>query len=447
MSRRPIALALVALGLLAGCVAPAARDEVGLARGDPAEGARPVVVAVVDSGIDPYHALFALPPGAPDAYELIGASLGAVPLEITREGSWEERAGADMPMWRNVTPGTLYAIRGTRILAVSFAELAGAPDGGAVFRTPDDFRILDGAGHGTVVAAMVQKAAPESVVVMVQADGYFCALVTQTDCLLAPSLAAGLEWIAGEAWIDVVSTSVGIPGNPPVTRGLAPELDRAVEATRAAHDAGKLVVAAAGNTPGPSAFGTFQGTPWTIAVGGAFQQRNASAPSANSLTIDVAADYGVIGPVAGTLDETSDTSGTSFAAPYVAGTLAEAVRILRERAGHERGIVEGALVDAGGVRLTRTELRDALNATARIPRAADWSPPEPSTDPFDLIPAEAPVLVGPAQLGWGIVVDGLAPELADVALGGTPSEDAGKDVAARYQAQQFAAREAYWDAW
>lgn len=442
---RPLALVgLVVLGLLAGCVAPAAIAPTDVAS---AATARPVVVAVVDSGIDPYHEVFALPPGAPDAYDLLGASLGAVPIEITREGTWAERSGADMPMWRNVTPGTLYAIRGTRILAVSFAELTPGPDGGAVFVAPADFRILDRAGHGTVVTAMVQKAAPEGVVVMVQADGYFCALVARTDCLLAPSAAAGLEWVAEQPWVDIVSTSIGAPGNPPIQHGIAPELDRVVDATRAAHDAGKLVVAAAGNTPGPSAFGTFQGPPWAIAVGGSFQQRNASAPSANSFTIDVAADFGVIAPEAGTLDETYDGSGTSFAAPFVAGTLAEAVRLLRERAGHEGGIAEGALVDANGVRLTRTELRDALNATARIPAPTSWTPPEPSTDPFEMIPAEGPVLLGPAQIGWGMVIDGLAVEIADVALGGASSAQAGKDLAASYQAQQLAAREAYWDAW
>lgn len=172
---RAVAVAL-ALFVVAG--AP------GLTRAGPArgKGAPPpsAVIAVLERGMNVLHSDFALP-GGRDA-KLPPGVPKVTPVTLPSSGSFKERMQRvrQGPLG-NMKPGTLYYVRGTRILIYSSGESSYVD-------------VLQDRGHGTGVAGAAvgrrHGTNPDALLVLVPDAG-----------------TAGWEWLAGQGWIDAVSTS------------------------------------------------------------------------------------------------------------------------------------------------------------------------------------------------------------------------------------------------
>lgn len=358
----------------------------------------PIVVALIDSGINPWHAAFA------------GASLVSTE-QASRMGA-RTATEADDPAARE--PRLLYAFGGTRVLGISFSA---SP-------TP----VADESGHGTATASLIARDAPGAVIVMVQVGMSYC-VERITECTVDMSVAEGMEWIAAQDWIDVVSISVGGLAHKPRFDAFEPEAERFIVASRAASDAGKLIVNSAGNVPTPSVTDYFSGAPWVVCVGAGNAAKHGDGAQ-NSKLVDVVANVTEVVADHETKDGTRVTSGTSFGTPIVAATLAEALRLMD----HE-GLSKPE---------ARERLRHALNASAIRWSPTDWTPlAQQSPDLlYELGEASTPVIAGPAQIGWGHVNASLAPAIAEAAASGTYA--APPPEYALFMAQYQAAREDQW---
>jgi hypothetical protein len=355
-------------------------------------------------------------------------------VSLTSSGSYTDRVSADAKLWEGIKLNTLYAFNGTRILGMSLAS------------EPRNQHILDSVGHGTATAGLVARYDPNAIIVMIQVDGTFC--VPPVSCLIDPAEARAIQWAADQPWIDVISVSIGVPGDIYDSSQLHPETKAFVDATRSAADHGKIVVIAAGNTLAPSLTSYMAAPPWVICVGGAEVAPHGEAPLSNKM-VDVVANFTDITPSPNDTSSMEWHSGTSLSTPIVAASLSRAIYEARAEAGQAGGISNGALVDAalpngGHVRVTSNDFRSAMNASAVQWKATDWDPTKMPTnqtinnldDPTD------PMLVGPAQMGWGYVNSSLSDQVAKRA---TAHDFTGEDMAtSAYMAEYEALREQLW---
>lgn len=380
------------------------------ARPSPATVQRPVVVAVLDSGVNPYHAAFAVPSGGIDWPEV-----EAIPIAPGTAGEdWASRVDADQELWAGLQPATLYRIEGTRLMSISFGTGS------------DGTLVLDRNGHGTHTSSIVARDAPQVVIVMVQVDLRVC--TDDPSCLADASVADAMEWVAEQPWIDVVSVSIALPGNFPDQAALHPDAARYVAASRRAWESGKLVVTCAGNDPSAAITDYFDGPPWIITVGGA-QASTGGETTLASRGVDVAGNFSTLVASHTSLDETIVEVGTSLATPGVAATLAEAIRI-------------GKDLPPPGIE-RRDALRTALNATAVTFSPAQWTPSAPEPTLNGIHSTTNPVLLEGPQMGWGYVDASMAPQLAEAASGVGASVDAASPRAL-WQERWQGARVAYW---
>lgn len=399
-------------GLLAGCWGPVPASPGAAGPASPrapaasalVEPSAPVVVAVVDSGINPYHAAFRAPGLLePPSRYLAGYPADARPLTLHLEArDYGDAVRADAATWDGgVAPRTLYWIPGTRVIgAISF-----------IVPRPDAHPVLDDDFHGTAVASSVLAAAPGALLLVVEAD--------------AASLGEAAAWTASQPWVDVINLSWGTLANLPVgSAGL-------VNATRLAAERGALVVAAAGNEPTAQATDPMDGPPWVVSVGGADAAAHGETLVA-SKGADVVAPYVQRTAMHNSTRAWAVRSGTSFSAPLVAGALADAVQRVRAAVGAEGGR-SGPFVRAGGPgaladgALTAAEVREALNRSAAYWIPLEWSPatPDPSAPPDAraalAYAARSSVPVGAApwlQMGWGFVDPDTGARMASALLTG-----------------------------
>lgn len=402
------AFAWVLAASLAGCLSPDSQTAASLAvTSEPTQ--RPVVVALIDTGINPYHEAFAAPAGG---FALPEAD--AIPARLSTAGEdWKSRVEADKGLWDGLESGTLYRFEGTRIMAISFGDR-----GGPV--------ILDPVGHGTHTSSIVARDAPHALLVMVQVDSRIC--VEDPSCLVRPSMVAGMAWAAEQPWIDVISVSMGVPGNAPDPAALHPNVAQYVAASRKAWESGKLVVNGAGNDPSVTLTDFFDGPAWVICVGGA-QASNHGETTLAARGVDVVADFATRVADPESLNDTGESAGTSLSTPAVAAALAEAIRL-------------GPGLPPLGVE-RRDALRAALNATAVPFSATQWTPTAPEPTFNGVFSSTNPTLLGGVQGGWGYVDASLAPLIAQAAST-NGSHDAVATPRALWQTQWQAARVAYW---
>lgn len=385
-----------------------------------------VVIGVVDTGVNPYHEQFqdagaVLPNDVLDTL----TGLQPVPVELSKEGSYEERLQTDSALWGNLEPGRLYWFVGTRLLAISLEELS------------DSFLILDRDGHGTGVASTLRAVSRDAWVVMVQVPLDIPGAGRESALAAFEKSAEGIAWIAEQPWVDVVSLSIGVEGNPPL-----PFWEAYARATRRGTEAGKAVVAAAGNLPTPTVGSGTNGPPWVITVGGAEASGHGEQPRAAKM-VDVVSDY--TRRVADREPDAFRTAhGTSFGTPVVAGVLAQALLEMRSWASHVGGIADGILCHCIGRNLTLKNLRDALNASAVYWETTEWEPLNYSSDPVQVaLFATVPVLPAPwVQMGWGYVGAESWRAVVSRVLDEPPLSK--PPEAREYMAQQQALREGYW---
>ena len=403
---------LLALVGLAGCI-----DEghPGSVEASVAANDRPggPVIALIDTGINPYHEAFRAAPGK--GVEAHAAGWGAEVVPLAAEGDLPDRLEADKAVWDALEPGKLYAFAGTRVLGISLS------------RSTDDAYLYDAVGHGTETMSVAAREAPEAVLVMIQVDVRWC----PSRCLAPLPLAPALEWVAAQPWIDVVSISVAYPGNVPQPSAANPDAQPALAASRKVADSGKMIIAAAGNHVVPSLQMYVEGPPWIVAVGGAQAKPHGEATFA-SRGVDVVANYSEWTAHPRSIDGMWWSFGTSYAAPGVAAVMAQALQMARDQGGVDS--VPPAL------------LRAALNATGAHFAATAWNPTSQPTNQTtaNLASTHLPVVFAPAQMGWGYVDGGMAREIARRVLEQDFSMPPEKAQTAAYMAQWQSLREEYW---
>ena len=370
----------------------------------------PLVIAVLDSGTNPYLSVF-------ESVFPVGPAVNAPyrELNISQTGTISEREDLDASMWEQLEFATLYHFEDTRLLAISFAQ------GDAPINQ-------DGSNHGAATSYLLAREAPLAIIVSVQISLGICR--AEPNCIVDPSVAEGMEWIAEQSWIDVVSVSLGLPGNPPDDSALHPEYARFLAASEKAARDGKLLVTSAGNEIASPTTGYFAGPPWVIAVGGAESQSTGESLLAGK-GVDIVANFTDRTPKV-LSEELEWSSGTSLATPIVAGTLANALHMIRQ-----------SQPDAN---VSAQQLRDALNATGVYFSPTDWDPTPSDRGPFGFAPiygASLPVLVQP-QMGWGYVDGSFAGEIARRVLENDLAPPPEKQQAILFQAEWQKAREEYW---
>ena len=406
-----------------------------------------VVIALIDSGINPYHQDFRAPEfvhhpskyieGYPRDAKAFDLSLGTADAK-----GYEAARGADDIDWARIQEGELRWFPGTRII------------GGISLGSGDTVspwvgrKILDDQGHGTgtasVAAGQFFGSNPNALIVEVESLGE-----------------ASLNWATQQKWIDIVSNSWGAPANLPTG-------DPAT--TKTATERGQSIVFSAGNgatntnssavfppggpvedpckckTPDSdnSMTDAWSGPAWQLTIG-AVSPINGQDHWWHSYPVDVSS-FGSKWRAAGAFGieirpdednvETRDFGGTSCAAPITSGVLSriilEAREILGDTTGGQRpdqavavgpksrAPKKGPLAD--GV-LTRLEAEEIVQKTA-FPTPAD---PEKIMWDYAIRPTTEAYYI---HQGYG-VVDRNSLALARKVLVGT------EDLPARPEADQW----------
>ncbi len=419
-----------------------------------------VVIAVIDTGINPYHLAYRSPGNVVHPSEYIdGYPKDAAALGLTFGSSYlDSRKADDGAVWSKVKERTLYWIPGTNIIGgYSLGDVVGDPGGGLKSRP-----IIDDQGHGTGTSSVAAGGwtsptrkqpygtNPEALIVIVENF--------DTEAM---------KWIAEQPWIDFVSGSYGdglaIPYNE-----LMPDVEfPAVEIPDPTDPAAPIIVEepvyigreyrhtmpfvlrdgrtacfSSGNgaprglpvgSPATVRYSSIRptsGPSWVVTVG-AVSPRNGHPYTWHNVPVDVSSyglHYAAAAPLS--VDGEQDFGGTSNATPVTCGVLSRALLEARRALGDTtEGIhatADGTPVAAIGRKgpgalladgvLTRQELQDSVLKTAM-------------PTPFDVDAFLREPLVIPdnpayyTQEGYGIA-DMASAELAvNVVLGRAPMPD------------------------
>jgi hypothetical protein len=374
MPVRPARYAL-ALALLLGLLSP---TSMGIAQEPPPPPPPPqAVVALIDTGINPYSAAFRDP--SPLAYQhpstyIPGYPADAQALPITLDVPYEEAIKQDEALWDGVRSRRLYWIPGTRIIgAISYGgggtncpAASEIPPANALQAGCLDTPILDDHGHGSMTASRAagspRSLAPGARIVAIEGLG-----------------ANQVRWAANAGWIDVQSNSwidlVPPPVNGLNSNGTSRAFAYAAERMLTLAASGNGTAYIMGGAPTPT-YALSTAAPGVVLVGGHDNGRmtlwSGSPPHV------VADAYAGFTAIRGSTEEMRPdpiACCSSAASPYAAGGAAaiilEARRILGDpKTGTRTGVVaEGpaGLVPSGpladGV-FTLAELKDVFFHTA-----------------------------------------------------------------------------------
>lgn len=424
-----------------------------------------VVIAIVDTGINPYHRAYKRPDlvAHPSTY-IEGFPKNAPALGLTFGKDYKKAREADKKkVWSKADFFKLYWIPGTNIIG-AYSTTPPLPPEPVVGdpkapRTVDP--IIDDNGHGTmtssVAAGAVYGSNPDALIVMVQ--GYD----------------KGFEWAAKQPWIDMISSSWGDPAAVPYNKNIPrigqPETPEPfVNETVGDRDSrtyessgpfvlrdGRTACFSAGNgaTRTGAAYDRYSsirptgGPSWVVTVGAA-SPRNDQDYGWHSIPVDIAS-YGLHVPAAASdsVDGEQEGTGTSSATPIACGVFSKALLEARRAMGDTReGIhtARGVRVPAAGRRgpgmladgvLTRLELQEAVFKTAIR------APLDPTTYAYEPVPSVPDTPLYYTQMGYGVVNRISAKSAVDVMLGRAPMPDR-SDVDA-WIAQLDTIRDAIWN--
>lgn len=395
-----------------------------------------VVIAVVDTGINPYHQAYRRPEYAvhPSTYiDGFPAETPALGLNLSEPDYVAARKGDDAPVWAQVGGKTLYWIPGTNIVgAYSAADVAGTPPGGLPSRP-----LIDDHGHGTGTTSVAAGAALSS-----RGAPYG----SNPDALIVSLEGLGdeaVEWASQQPWIDFISGSYGDPAAIPCNdqvddmnvwcgreyRYTAPFVLR--DNRTACFSAGNGLTRTGVLADRYSSLRPTSGPSWVITVG-AVSPRNEQDYGWHSVPVDIAS-YGMYWPAAAPFSTTGEQSfgGTSNATPVTCGVFSKALLEARKRLGDAgEGIhttPDGATVAAigpgkrqGGLLadgvLTREELERAVFTTAE---PGEYDPKGQTYDPI-VVPT-TPVYY--TQQGYGTANVASGQRAVDVIMGAAPMPD------------------------
>lgn len=434
---------------------PAADAEAGVVE---KSGQPRVVVAVIDSGINPYHSFFNEDrPGLESRHYPRGAPPSSVTPEVlaefgidrdhvitlTRTGDAEADYAADAEQWAQVKAGEPYWFRGTNIIAVG-------RDASGRLILPDDDSEAEVHGNTTVASALAAN--PEAVIFFVEHD----ASADSND--IGSKDAHDVAFL--HPAVDIVSTSYGLAASAPEPLAFFDSFESVVYR-------GKLHFASVGNTPAAAMGRGGAGPWWSIAISGSNDDRDEAdkvsvvgqasgmqsyegqtAETAH-VTHDFVADAFQALPFC-SLCETGTRSpfGTSLSTATAAGVASRIVLEARRRLGHAGGIGppdgKPAMARGASVELTNWQIRRAMEEAAWVPSVSGWTPEGVFHGFTGPVNDAAPWV----QVGWGELTT--RPEkqvveraLARLGLGGEPPQKA--DGFCDYQTKVIEARHAYWD--
>jgi hypothetical protein len=399
-----------------------------------------VVIAVPDTGINPYHADFAASTyprnldadpdndvdlwADPSTY-LDGFPAGVPSLGLTIDGGYN--AAADSAKFGAVTMGQLYRIPGTKIIgAVDISN--SQPVNGAA----DNVHILDEDGHGThsasVAAGNLYGSCKECLLVFIEG-------------------LSGDTWAFQQDWIDIVTTSGGSVANTPGVIGIEAGHLPTTDGQRDAAERGQSILYAGGNgclayvCPEQTYLSQSTGPEWTMDVGALIRDEAGDHQSIilSGKPVDISSFAAGDIPAAchNSAAGLCSHSGTSAATPRTAGHLGDMLLAARRALGDEGRIgqerIGGAGVVASGAPvagspylddglLTRAELwHVALHAATPL---NDWS------GTVAIFPTGAPGTAASfAYAGYGTADDAMEARGIRVLLGleaaaDRPNEDA-----------------------
>lgn len=357
-----------------------------------------VIVAVPDSGINPYHELYRRPDLMSHPCTYIEDFPCDIPaLELTLDAQdYQTAFQADKAKWEAIRPGDWYWIPGTSFVAVHCDDYYD-PDNG-------DICILDDSHmHGTGTTSSVIMENPDALIAFKEYD---------------PDIST---FMSKKIPVDVYSVSwgpsapvVGLVGwTPAFVLGLCPwDVPEDI-----------VYVKSSGNEPGLTVLADcWSGHPDAISVGGGFAD-DTQEPLAYK-DMDVVSYY--CRPTAQTRSiETMRSSycGTSFSAPTVAGALSKVILNLRLESGYTGSVVDGIIDPLLDVSVA--DLRDAMEITATY-------------DPTPQYPNGGIVPVNPVapytQWGWGFY-DATVTDATTAHLLGDLQPDKSPDARAYLEAQ------------
>lgn len=425
--RPRVLVALTAAASAAAVALPVAATVLPGAAAAPAKSPARVVVADIDSGVNPYHEAYyagggpyAGRKGPSSVTPALLKELGIGPsqvLALTRTGSFKDDFAADAAQWAKVKRGVPYWFKGTNLVGISF-DTTGVP-------------ILSDAGdeHGIGTSSAVLNANPDAVVVMVEG------ISDKSE-----------TWAFTHPAVDMVTTSYGIPGSPPVPGHLAASYTGTVKK-------GKLHFGAADNSPAGSPPDGTSGPWWTIGVAGFHEDTSGGRETLSGNFVDVVADFTQTLPYCVACEKgTRSVSGTSFSTPRTAGTASLVLLEARRKAGHVGGPLVrpglGSLMVAGkGRQLTPWQLRRAFEEAAAYPSTSDYKPADSVLEDTGAQPVaeQAPYV----QTGWGVFSTRTQYRVVDEAL--AQLQVRGKvtrvkdDETCTYMTSQHDSRFAYWN--
>jgi hypothetical protein len=369
--------------------------------------ARPsAVVALIDSGINPYSNAFRdrskLARRHPSTY-IRGYPRKSEALELSLNLPYKKAIKKDARVWRAVTPNKLYWIPGTRIVGAISMGAGGTncpaldpPPANSAQTGCQEHRILDDHGHGTMTASRAAGAghslAPKSRIVAIEGLG-----------------AESVRWAADQGWIDVQSNSWISLVPPPLPNAVSRAFDYASDKmlTLAASGNGSAYIAGVAPTP---TYLLSTAPDGVVLVGGHDNGKMtlwAGAPP--HLVADAYASYAAPRTSTGGMRPHPIACCTSAASPYAAGGATAIVAEARKILGDSGNGMAGGLVACGPMhrvhagplmdgRFTMAELKDVLFHTAEAhprkgrddgkvhwagdPRAPDYTEYGPGANPF-----------------------------------------------------------------
>jgi hypothetical protein len=392
-----------------------------------------VVIAVVDTGVNPYHAAYRRPEYAvhPSTYiDGFPADTPALGLNLAEPDYVAARGGDDGPVWSQVAEKKLYWIPGTNIIgAYSVADYEGTPPGGLPSRP-----VIDDDGHGSGTTSvsggggLSSRGAPFGS----NPDALIVSLEGLGD--------EGVKWASEQPWIDFISGSYGDPAAIPCNdqvddmdvwcgreyRYTAPFVLR--DSRTACFSAGNGLTRTGVLADRYSSLRPTSGPSWVITVG-AVSPRNGQDYGWHSVPVDISS-YGKYWPAAAPFSTTGEQSfgGTSNATPVTCGVFSKALLEARRALGDasegihttldgETAAAVGPAKRKGGLLadgvLTRVELERAVFTTAE---PGEFDPNGWTYDPI-VVPT-TPVYY--TQQGYGTADVASAQRAVDVITGAAP---------------------------
>lgn len=392
-----------------------------------------VVVAVIDSPPNPYHEFFnqggSLYSGSqpssvtPDVLAEFGIDESHI-IHITRTGNFTEDFKRDKAQFDAIKLGEPYWFEGTNVIGISFNQ------GNGTRLRPDS----TASTHGIGTSGAVLAANPEAIVVSVEAPG---APISVPGFATTP---LGEQWAFSHPAVDIITTSYGPPGSPPLGYHLN-------DAYKGVVEKGKIHVGAADNSPALSPVDATSGPWFSIGVAGYGEGSSEGRENQSGTFPDFLGDFTQTLPYCRRCEEgKSSVSGTSFATPRTAGTISRILLEARRAAGHVGGIItqgvtQPVMAQGNGIDLTNWEIRRALEEAAFYPTIDDYNAGGTNTPILDPAPW--------AQAGWGAVTTDPAkrvvPEaLAHLGIGGTPTRTKPLEACA-FMTANIQARHVWWD--